>query len=71
MAKLFGTQELYHGLGSLAELKNISGKKAVIVTGGNSVKANGSLAKVEAILNELNIEHINFGGVEEIGRAHV
>ena len=64
MAKLFGTQELYHGLGSLAELKNISGKKAVIVTGGNSVKANGSLGRVEAILDELNIEHINFGGVE-------
>ena len=64
MARLFQTRELYHGLGSLAELKNITGKKAIIVTGGKSVKENGTLARVEAILDELNIEHTNFGGVE-------
>lgn len=64
MAKLFQTQELYHGLGSLSELKNISGKKAIIVIGGSSVKENGSLAKVEAILDEINIEHTVFSGVE-------
>lgn len=64
MAKLFQTRELYHGLGSLSELKNITGKKAIIVTGGNSVKANGTLARVEAILDELNIEHTVFSGVE-------
>lgn len=64
MAKLFQTHDLYHGLGSLAELKNISGKKAIIVIGGKSVKENGILAKVEAILDEINIEHSVFGGVE-------
>jgi len=64
MAKLFQTQELYHGLGSLSELKNISGKKAIIVIGGSSVKENGSLARVEAILDEINIEHTVFSGVE-------
>ena len=64
MARLFQTRELYHGLGSLAELKNISGKKAIIVTGGMSVKENGTLARVEAILDESNIEHTVFSGVE-------
>ena len=64
MAKLFQTQELYHGLGSLSELKNISGKKAIIVIGGSSVKENGSLARVEAILDEINIAHTVFSGVE-------
>ena len=64
MAKLFQTQELYHGLGSLSELKNIKGKKAIIVIGGKSVEANGSLAKVRSILDEINIEHTTFSGVE-------
>lgn len=64
MAKLFQTRELYHGLGSLSELKNITGKKAIIVTGGKSVKENGTLAKVEAILDSINIEHTVFSGVE-------
>lgn len=64
MAQLFVTKELYHGIGSLEELKNISGKKAVIVIGGNSVKRNGSLQKVENILNDLNIETAVFSGVE-------
>lgn len=64
MAKLFQTQELYHGLGSLAELKNISGKRAIIVIGGKSVKDNGTLARVEAILDQINIEHTVFSGVE-------
>lgn len=64
MAQLFVTKELYHGIGSLGELKNISGKKAVIVIGGNSVKRNGSLQKVENILKDLNIETAVFSGVE-------
>ena len=64
MAKLFQAGELHHGLGSLAELKNIKGKKAIIVIGGKSVKENGVLARVEAILDESNIEHTVFSGVE-------
>lgn len=64
MAKLFGTPELYHGLGSLAELKNVTGHKAVIVIGGGSVKKNGSLDRVEKILSENNIEFTVFSGVE-------
>lgn len=64
MAKLFGTPELYHGVGSLNELKNIKGKKAVIVIGGSSVVRNGSLQRVEALLDEAGIEHTVFSGVE-------
>ncbi len=64
MARLFGTPELYHGFGSLAELKNLKGKKAVIVIGGNSVKANGTLGKVEEILKSINMDYAVFSGVE-------
>lgn len=64
MAKLFGTPELYHGEGSLNELRNIKGKKAVIVIGGSSVIRNGSLQRVEDLLDEAGIEHTVFSGVE-------
>ena len=64
MAKLFGTAELYHGLGSLEELKNIKGKKAVIVIGGSSVRKNGSLDRVENILKNSGFETTIFSGVE-------
>lgn len=64
MGKLFGTGELYHGLGSLEELKLIKGKKAVIVIGGNSVRRNGSLDKVETILKTSGFETTIFSGVE-------
>ena len=64
MAKLFGTKDLFHGLGSIEELRNIDGKKAVIVIGGSSVKRNGSLEKVENILKDINMEYAVFEGVE-------
>ena len=64
MAKLFGSQELYHGLGSLDELKKIHGKKAVIVIGGESVKKNGSLKRVENILLSSGFQLEIFSGVE-------
>ena len=64
MAKLFGTGELYHGLGSLEELKQIKGNKAVIVIGGNSVRRNGSLERVENILKTSGFEITVFSGVE-------
>ena len=64
MAKLFGTSELYHGLGSLEELSQIKGKKAVVVIGGNSVRKNGSLERVENILKTSGFEVEVFSGVE-------
>lgn len=65
MSKLFVADEVFHGPGSLEELKNIKGKKAFIVTGGNSMKKSGTLDKAIAYLNEAGIETTVFDGVEE------
>ncbi|MCW3787807.1 iron-containing alcohol dehydrogenase [Plebeiibacterium sediminum] len=64
MAKFIVPKEIFHGLGSLENLKEIKGKKAVVVTGGSSVKKNGSLGNTIAYLKEANIESAVFEGVE-------
>ena len=64
MANFIVPRTIYHGLGSLENLKNISGKKAVLVTGGSSMKKAGILDKISAILKEVNIESAIFEGVE-------
>lgn len=65
MSKLFIASEVFHGLGTLEELKNIEGKKAVLVTGGSSMRKNGALDKAVAYLQEAGIETKVFEGVEE------
>lgn len=65
MSKLFIASEVFHGAGSLEELKNIKGKKAIIVTGGSSMKKSGTLDKATAYLQEAGIEVKIFDGVEE------
>jgi len=65
MSKLFVAAEVFHGPGSLEELKNIKGKKAFVVTGGSSMKKSGTLDKAIAFLNEAGIETVIFDGVEE------
>lgn len=57
-------RDLYHGKGSLAELKNLKGTKAVVVVGGGSMKRFGFLAKVEEYLKEAGMEVAIFEGVE-------
>ncbi|MCT4586937.1 MAG: iron-containing alcohol dehydrogenase [Carboxylicivirga sp.] len=64
MAKFIVPKEIFHGLGSIENLKELKGKKAVIVIGGNSVKANGSLKKTENFLKEAGITSVVFSGVE-------
>ncbi len=64
MAKLYGSGTLFHGNGSLEELKSIDCKKAVIVTGKNSTSHNGSLQRTQAILAEIGVEYKVFDGVE-------
>lgn len=64
MAKFIVPKEIFHGLGSLENLKELNGKKAVIVIGGNSVKANGSLERTENYLKEAGISSVVFSGVE-------
>ncbi|MEC4117062.1 iron-containing alcohol dehydrogenase [Myroides phaeus] len=65
MGKLFIAGEMFHGAGSLQELKNIKGSKAVIVTGGSSMKKSGMLGKAIAYLEEAGLEIKTYEGVEE------
>ena len=57
-------RDLYHGKGSLEELKNLKGKKAIIVVGGGSMKRFGFLEKAESYLKEAGMEVKLFEGVE-------
>ena len=64
MTKFIVPKEIFHGLGTLENLKEVKGSKAVIVIGGNSVKNNGVLEKAQNFLAEANIKSAVFGGVE-------
>ncbi len=57
-------RDLYHGKGSLEELKNLKGTKAFVVTGGGSMKRFGFLERVENALKEAGMEVHIFEGVE-------
>lgn len=61
--KLAGSQLMF-GEGCLAFLKDIDTKRAMIVTGGSSMKRSGILAKVEEYLKEGGAEVAVFEGVE-------
>lgn len=64
MSRFTIPREVYFGQGTVEELKNLRGKKAAIVIGGESVKNNGSLEKVETNLKEAGIETILIEKVE-------
>lgn len=64
MARFTIPRDVYFGEGTIEELKNLNGKKAVIVIGGNSVKKNGALEKVEKYLAEAGMETALIEGVE-------
>lgn len=64
MARFTLPRDLYHGKGSLDELKNLKGKKAVVVVGGGSMKRFGFLDKVVTNLQEAGMEVKLFEGVE-------
>ena len=57
-------RDIYHGKGSLAELKNLKGKRAIICIGGGSLKRNGFLDKAENYLKEAGMEVRLFEGIE-------
>ena len=57
-------RDLYHGKGSLDELKNLKGTRAFVVTGGGSMKRFGFLERVENALKEAGMEVHIFEGVE-------
>lgn len=61
--KLAGEQLIF-GKGCLEHLNTLKGNKAMIVTGGSSMKKSGMLQKVIDYLKEANIESDVFSGVE-------
>lgn len=64
MARFTIPRDLYHGKDALDALKTLSGEKAIVVTGGGSMKRFGFLDKVVANLEQAGMEVKLFEGVE-------
>lgn len=64
MARFTLPRDLYHGKGSLEELKNLKGKKAILVVGGGSMRRFGFLDRAVACLKEAGMEVQLFENVE-------
>ena len=64
MSRFCLPRDIYHGKGSLEELKNLKGKKAILVVGGGSMKRQGFLDKAVNYLKEAGMEVQTFEGVE-------
>lgn len=57
-------RDIYYGKGALAELKNLKGKRAMVVVGGGSMKRFGFLDKTVEYLKEAGMEVELFENVE-------
>ena len=57
-------RDMYYGKGALEDLKNLSGKKAIVVSGGSSMRKGGFLDQIEGYLKEAGMEVRFFEGVE-------
>lgn len=57
-------RDIYYGKDSLEVLKTLTGKKAIIVVGGSSMKRFGFLDKAVGYLQEAGMETLLFEGVE-------
>ncbi len=65
MARFTLPRDIYFGADAISELKNLKGyKKAIIVTGGSSMKKNGFLQRTQEELEEAGLEVALFEGVE-------
>ena len=64
MARFTLPRDLYHGKGALEALKNLKGKKAVLVVGGGSMKRFGFLDRAVDYLKEAGMEVQLFEGIE-------
>ena len=64
MSRFTLPRDVYHGKGCLEELKNLKGKKAILVVGGGSMKRQGFLDKAANYLKEAGMEVELFEGVE-------
>ena len=57
-------EKIYFGENALDALKEVQGKKAIIVTGGSSMKRFGFIEQAQRLLSESGIQSIVFDGVE-------
>ena len=64
MARFTLPRDVYYGKDALAELKNLKGKKAIVVIGGGSMKRFGFLDKAVGYLKEAGMEVRLFENVE-------
>lgn len=64
MSRFTLPRDIYHGKGCLEELKNLKGKKAILVVGGGSMKKQGFLDKAVGYLKDAGMEVELFEGVE-------
>ncbi|MGE4504607.1 MAG: iron-containing alcohol dehydrogenase [Desulfovibrionaceae bacterium] len=64
MARFTIPREVYFGEGTIAELKNLRGSKAVIVISGGSAKRNGFLDRIDGALKEAGMQTRLIEGVE-------
>ena len=64
MARFTLPRDLYHGKGSLAQLKELKGKRAMVCVGGGSMKKFGFLDKAVSYLKEAGMEVELFEGIE-------
>ncbi len=64
MARFTLPRDIYYGRDSLAELKNLEGKRAIVVVGGGSMKRFGFLDKAVGYLKEAGMEVQLFENVE-------
>ncbi|MCP1101673.1 alcohol dehydrogenase class IV [Aequitasia blattaphilus] len=64
MSRFTLPRDIYYGAGTLEELKNLKGKKAILVVGGGSMKKQGFLKRAEDYLKEAGMEVLLFEGVE-------
>ncbi|MBR0280631.1 MAG: iron-containing alcohol dehydrogenase [Oscillibacter sp.] len=64
MARFTLPRDIYHGKGSLEELKRFHGKRAVICVGGGSMKRFGFLERAVSYLKEAGMEVSLIEGIE-------
>lgn len=64
MGRFTNPRDLYFGEGARHEVKNLKGKKAIIVSGGHSMRRGGFLQDVQKDLEDAGFEVKLFEGVE-------
>ncbi len=65
MARFTLPRDIYYGPGAINELKNLKGhKRAILLTGGSSMKRAGFLQKTEEVLKSAGMEVQLFEGIE-------